>query len=169
MLLIKISDNPERYVNTDLIEVVTFGRQIPIRRRNGADGVHNGALLDFRSGRTIPISDNAGRVLIEFAEANSAFIEDTNATPGVISTERATPIGGNELPLKSRIAQYLRDESPNGAMIMDLVMKFPGKDTEIPVALAELQKERVVMLVTDRYYHASNAPREVVAPDGDGF
>jgi hypothetical protein len=162
-MLIKVSDSPERYVNTDLVEVVTFGRNL--RYRKGQETIpHNGAILDFRSGRTIPISDAAGRALIEFAEGNSAFI-DSPEIPGQISIERATPVGGNAAPLKSKIAQFLRDEAPHGVMIMDLIMKFPGQDTDVPIALAELQEERVVFLIDDeRYFHASHAPRRMHEP-----
>lgn len=164
-MFIKISDSPERYINTDNVEVVSFGR---LMRSQGGGQQRAACTLDFRSGRTIPISEAAGRVLIEFTEGNSAFLED-NTTPGVISTERATPVGGNEAPIKSKLAVFLRDEAPHGAMIMDLVMKFPGRDSEIPVALDELQEEKVVTLVEDRYYHATNAPREQPAIAVEGF
>ena len=146
-MFFKVSDRPLRYVNTDNIEVINF---------NGKTrGGQAACILDFRSGRTIPIPDAAGRALIEFAEGNSAFIDDTPG-PSVGATAEQ-PV--TAAPLKSKIAQYLRDEAPNGAMLMDLVMKFPGKDAEVPEAINELQTEKVVMLVTDRYYHAQHAPR----------
>lgn len=167
-MFIKISDKPERYVNTDNIEVLSFDRDIPTH----GGGKTKGCIIDFKSNRAIPVSDAAGRVLLEFADANTAFEEyepPTSGVKGKKGKEPTPPVA----PLPSRIAQHLRDGAPNGAVLIDLVMMFPGNDAEIPAALDTLQAERVVMKVSgdaeilDRYYHASNVPQELRVASGE--
>lgn len=165
-MFIKISDNPERYVNTSNVEVVTFGRR---KRQDGPPGAPS-CFLEMRSGRQVTVSDNAGRTLLEFSESNSALLEDFEPGP----TTGTSPGPAASSPLTSRLAQHLRDGAPNGAALMDLVMSFPGNDAELPTALENLQAERVVVKIAgsqdalDRYYHASNVPPEL-RPQSDGF
>lgn len=161
-MFIKISDRPERYVNTDNIEVLSFERDIPTR--NG--GKAKGCIIDFKSNRAIPISDAAGRVLLEFADTNTAF-EEYESSPSLTKSGRSKKPVQPSAPLQSRVAQYLRDSAPNGTTFMDLVMQFSGQNAELPTVLEALQTEHVVVKVSgddealDRYYHSSNIPQEL--------
>lgn len=149
-MFFKVSESPERYVNTELIESVSFGR---LSGRPLADN-RKGCVIAFHSGRSMEVSDSAGRLLMEFQESNTSLLDED------VKGEAMQP---DKPLLTSRIAQHLRDSAPNGMMLMDLVMMFETSDNELTAALDTLQAERVVVFIDTpspgRFYHVTNAPR----------
>lgn len=153
-MIIKVSERPERYINTDNVEVIDFPTSV------------NHCLLSFRSGRQMKITENAGRLALTLLEANDALLDESDPTNALMG-KSATPIPPG---LMSRIAQFLRDECPNGSGIMDLTLVFSEvmkSDTELSEALDALVAERVIVFVEDqqRYFHATNVRRTAIAPD----
>jgi hypothetical protein len=158
-MFIKIADSPEAYANTDHIETVTFGRT---RTSN------KGCMLVFYSGRSYPITEQAGRLLLEFAETNTAYdgelpdeassLLDPTATTSLDTARQF--VGSN---LKSRIAQLLRDGAPNGMALMDIAFATESDNDPLADALRDLINERVVVAEGEppRYYHATNAPGRI--------
>lgn len=146
-MFFKVSDNPERYVNTDTIELVFFPTA-------------NTCQLEFKSGRSVKIHESTGRALLEFSETNASALD---FDPNNSDAQFGRPPTPASLPLTSRIAQQLRDSAPNGMMLIDLVMTFETSDNELSTALDTLQAERVIVFIDTpspgRYYHATNVPR----------
>ncbi len=145
-MFFKVSDNPERHVNTDNLELIFFPAP-------------NTCQLEFRSGRSVKVHANTGRALLEFTEANASALD---FDPDDNSAQAGRPPAPASLPLTSRIAQQLRDGAPNGMAIMDLILTYDVPEGELIAALDSLVAERVVIFVDSpapgKYYHASNAP-----------
>lgn len=153
-MFIKVSDKPEQFINTDKIETLTFFDNI--------------CQIVFLDGRAIKIKESAGRGILQFAESNDSLVDDDApenfaaldgqpARPGVLA--RRIPTAA---PLTSRLAQFLRDNAPNGAALMDLVMEFEVEENQLSDAIQTLKAEKVITLddrqIPSRYYHVSNAP-----------
>lgn len=161
-MFIKVAEHPERFVNTEQIEVVTFLRV-------------GGCALDFRSGRALKVSDNAGRVLLEFVQSNQALLEDDIALPAITGgkdepVEISTAKISTDARLRSRVAQYLRDGAPNGVKFIDLALAMETTEDALTEALDALITERVVVLnggnddaPFPRYFHVTNAPGRLPA------
>jgi len=155
-MFIKITYSPERFANTDNIELISFGRL------TGRQLTHTTAcILEFRSGRTLEVSEQAGRALLEFTEANQSLIEDNDIiAPGVRAIDH-TNSAVSASPLTSRIAQHLRDSALNGLSFIDLTLLFNiTEEALLNEAIATLTQEKVIAFFPgiSRYYHVSNAP-----------
>ncbi len=134
-MFIKVQDKPERFVNTDNIEIITFS--------------DNRCVIYFQSNQSVKISESAGRGLLEFTEANQSLMTEPDAF-----TQHSN--------LRTQLAQHLRDNAPAGIGLTDLAFIFnTATDKELITALDELREEKVIVWdkQTSKFYHATNAPK----------
>jgi len=145
-MFFKVSDAPERYINTDRIELIDFITQ--------SAGRAQACTIYFTSKQSLIISDSAGRALLEFAHTNTAYDESIDDNKNMPS-------------LKTHIAQLLRDSLTGGANTTDLLsLNLTENPADFYRVLQELLEEHVIFADPERaiYYHALHAPPELKQP-----